>query len=152
MIRDWTGIIIHHSKTEDGDVLNSQGIKRYHTVDKGWADIAYHFICEKINGTYEVIAGRPLNVDGAHTIGRNFSHLGFCFIGDFDKDVPEEAMIDLGVKHIAGLCTALKIYPANVEPQRKYDDWKTCPGKNFNIESFQLQVENRIRFMGGNVG
>ena len=151
MIRNLTHIIIHHSKTEDGEVLNSQSIRQYHVVDKGWADIAYHYTCEQVGDRYEVIAGRPLNIGGAHTIGMNSRSIGWCFIGDFDKDVPEEAMLDLGVKHISGLCMALKIDPLNVEPHKKYASWKTCPGNNFNIQNFQLRIKDRIRFLGGDV-
>ena len=89
----WTHIIIHHSLTEDGQTVNWQAIRRYHIVDLGWADIGYHYGIEWIHRGYEILVGRPLSMDGAHTLGMNDKAIGICVVGNYDVQYPMAAMI-----------------------------------------------------------
>lgn len=55
-------------------------------------DIGYHFI---IGGDGKVYEGRPWYKVGAHTKYHNKFSLGIALIGDYDKDCPDPAMLDL---------------------------------------------------------
>ena len=81
-------IVIHHSLTEDGEVVNWQAIKKYHR-DKGWTDVGYHFGLDLIGDEVEVMVGRPLNAVGAHVAEQrvNWKSIGICIIGNYDEDM-----------------------------------------------------------------
>jgi len=148
----WQGIVIHHSLTKDGTSKNWNAIIRYHTNDKGWSDVGYHFGIERVGDEWLVFAGRPLNKRGAHTKELDFNgkFLGICVIGDFDKtEVPEEALslceslveilveqLDIPVENVLGHGEAQAIGRVAVK------DRKSCPGKNFDMK--KLRVKLRI--------
>ena len=52
--RKWKYIIIHHSATADGRTHEWKGIDRYHTVEKGYDDIGYHFGLERV-GDFQML-------------------------------------------------------------------------------------------------
>jgi len=51
---------------------------RWHTEERGWSDIGYHFVIHR-NG--QIAAGRPITRSGAHTRGRNKSTIGIALVG-----------------------------------------------------------------------
>ena len=57
--------VIHHTASPDWSVNK---IRRMHIDENKWDDIGYHYVIRK-DGTVE--PGRPLNVKGAHALGRN---------------------------------------------------------------------------------
>lgn len=77
-------IIVHCSATRpnwlDGKstAAKVREIKLWHTRDRGWKDIGYHWVIDR-DGT--VARGRPEEQVGAHTIGRNVGTIGVCLIG-----------------------------------------------------------------------
>lgn len=84
-------IIVHHTATEDdGDISNVASIRWYHINKRGWRDIGYHFLIEKIGNNYEVLVGRPLDIIGAHAYGHNTGSIGVAFIGNYSDDIIPE--------------------------------------------------------------
>lgn len=77
-------IIIHCSATRPswmrGKPFKEQvrEIKRWHTEERGWSDIGYHYLISR-EGT--VRKGRPIDRTGAHTRGHNKGSVGICLIG-----------------------------------------------------------------------
>lgn len=53
-------------------------VKRWHVEENGWADIGYHYLIDR-DGTTQT--GRPLNVKGAHTKGKNKGSIGIALFG-----------------------------------------------------------------------
>ncbi len=130
-------VIIHHSATADSGSVSWGAIRTYHTKTLGWSDIGYHAGCELVvngsNAYYEVLMGRPWNKTGAHCEGQNVNSLGFCFVGDFDKDIPPAEQLLVGAKLIR---TWMDLYGIEMEQIYRHSDFspKTCPGGRFEME------------------
>ena len=75
-------IIIHCSATRENENILAATIKRWHTKEKGWSDIGYHYVIH-LDGT--IVKGRKDDVVGAHCLGHNANSLGVCYIGGLDK-------------------------------------------------------------------
>ena len=71
-------IIIHCSYTPVSMDIGVKEIRRWHTEERNWSDIGYHFV-QRRSGLIEV--GRPIERAGAHTIGRNAHSIGICMVG-----------------------------------------------------------------------
>ena len=77
-------IIIHCSATRADWMRGAKTsakvaeIKLWHTRDRGWRDIGYHYLIDR-DGT--VATGRALDKIGAHVQGRNTGTIGVCLIG-----------------------------------------------------------------------
>ncbi len=160
----WKKVCLHHSLTKDGVTVDWQAIRRFHTswriggtivsekearealregnktVVAPWLDIGYHFGIEKINNHYEVLAGRPLNISGAHCVGQNSIAIGFVFIGNYDVEEPVNEMLLAGAKFLKGLMLELDISLEEVYGHHFYASYKSCPGTKFNIENFKKML------------
>ena len=140
MIPHWTHIIIHNSLTEDGKTVSWDDIRRFHMTDPAYrfSDIGYHGGIELIDNEYIILAGRPLNIKGAHCKdkGMNNVALGFCFVGNYDLTEPPAVMLVRAVSYILGWMEIFKIPPERVTAHRDYST-KTCPGKLFDMSIFR---------------
>lgn len=86
--------IIHHSETPNSqDPLEAiRSIYYYHAVTRGWHDIGYNYLVDKIGNIYQGRAGGR-NVVGGHAYEYAHGSTGICFIGEFfDDEVTEEAL------------------------------------------------------------
>lgn len=128
---NWTHIVIHHSFTKDSQTVSWDAIRRYHKDVMGWSDIGYHFGMELVGNEYIIMAGRPLNMKGAHCKeeGMNSKAIGFCFVGNYDEIAPPTEMLIKGAEYIKGLMDTFNIIPANVRGHRDYATYKSCPGR-----------------------
>jgi hypothetical protein len=137
----WTHVVIHHSATPDTEGVETEGFRKYHKEARGWRDIGYHAVCERVGADWIVIAGRPLSWVGAHAIPRNRDGLGFCFAGNFDLTDPDSAMLAVGARHVAGWMDAFGMGPVESALERHSDVWQTaCPGSRFPWDDFRILV------------
>lgn len=139
----WTHCVVHHSLTDDNNTLpDIQAIRKYHIEHKGWNFLGYHAVLEKINGKYEILMGRPLNMNGAHTKGKNSTALGICVVGNFDKKEPSKEALQLLAILVKSWMDMFDIPLKNVKGHRDFASYKSCPGKMFSIvELKKLIVE-----------
>ena len=140
---NWQGIVLHHSATKDTPGVETEGFRRFHKEIKLWQDIGYHGVIEDIDGIYEFLMGRPWYMQGAHCPGKNRTHLGICFTGNFDIYEMQEEQIITGARSIASLCSIIGAEPSDISCHR---DWRdtACPGIYFPTERIIKEVEARL--------
>jgi len=138
----WQGFLIHHSATTDSTGVDLEIYRNYHTLSHGWQDIGYHFVIESVMGIPLAIMGRPTNRPGAHCPGKNNSHIGICFAGNYVTQTPPPPILLCGAKLIASLCylTSITPGPDTIEPHHKYRQ-TSCPGDLFPLTELILQTQ-----------
>jgi len=138
-------IIIHHSLTSDGSTLSWPNIQSYHTNVKGWSDVGYHAGIEKVGDRFVCLFGRPDVLCGAHTKGQNSDSLGFCFVGNFDDREPERSRLRVAARRVlAPWCVRHGIPVAGIVPHRQFASYKTCPGRQFDMDVLRRIVQEEI--------
>jgi N-acetylmuramoyl-L-alanine amidase len=131
-------IVLHHSATPDGKVLRDfDAIKKEH-IKRGWRDIGYHWVIEKVNGALTAIPGRREWESGAHCVGRNVDGIGICLIGNYEKQVPNEEQY----RFVANLCRQIMTrYPIiEIGGHQQYDA-TLCPGRFFDVDTVRRLVK-----------
>lgn len=127
-------IVVHHTDTtkESPEEVNAA-----HKA-QGWNGIGYHFYIRK-DGT--IYRGRPEEVIGSHTYGRNRDTIGICLEGNFEKETPTKEQMKSLVNISADM-----IIKYNLEDIKKHSDLNStlCPGKNFPMDSYLKEVEDKL--------
>jgi N-acetyl-anhydromuramyl-L-alanine amidase AmpD len=134
-MRDVERIIIHCSDS-DIDKHDDIGVIRNWHLQRGWSDVGYHFYIKK-DGTIQ--DGRPIEVVGSHTYGKNQTSIGVCLGGrysftDEQFDSLRYLIVDLIEKY------------GELEINAHYEfSPKTCP--NFNVPDFmeEFRVNDLIK-------
>ncbi len=134
-------IVLHHSATPDGEVYRDfDSIKKAH-IAKGWKDIGYHWVIEKVNGALTATPGRPESIEGAHCLGRNFDGIGVCCVGNFEIEAPSEELYAF----VAQVCRGIMLGHPIKEIGGHRDYYATaCPGKNFDVEKVKRLIKGGI--------
>jgi len=83
VMREIKKVIVHCAATPEGRDVKTEEIKRWHTEERGWSDIGYHWVVE-LNGA--VCEGRNESINGAHCRGHNSDSIGICYVGGSDTD------------------------------------------------------------------
>lgn len=127
-MRNINTIILHSSATPEGRHHDADDIRDWHVEGNGWSDIGYHFVIQ-IDGTVE--AGRPLEVQGAHTRGYNANSVGVCYIGGTDEyGSPKDTMTTAQAISVEALvCELREIYGDDVafKGHNEFNALKACP-------------------------
>jgi len=117
-----------------------RGHQRFHQIDRGWTDIAYHFMVDLEGNVYEC---RPVEAVG--DTGTNYDptgHFLVCCEGDFDQqelpDAQKTALVNV-------LAWAAAEFAGGPETIRGHRDWAntSCPGDNLYslVESGDLAAD-----------
>ena len=115
-------VVLHHTATRQATV---DSIHRHHRDVNGWLGFGYHFF---INRGGNVFNGRPLNSEGAHTLGYNHTSIGVCFEGDFESMHMTQEQVDAGIELVRYI---RNLYPETRIARHKDLNNSSCPGKNF---------------------
>ena len=119
-------IIIHCTATPEGRDVSRKEVRQWHTKERGWSDIGYHFLV-LLDGSVE--EGRPLERTGAHTKGHNWDSIGIAYVGGLDSemnskdtrnDKQKDSLVDL-------LCQLKDAYGGVIYGHNNYST-KACPG------------------------
>jgi len=81
-LRETNRVIVHCSATKPSLDVGVLEIGRWH-VKRGFNEVGYHFVIRR-DGTRE--EGRPVSIQGAHTIGYNRDSIGICLVGGVDDN------------------------------------------------------------------
>ncbi|MCP4897627.1 MAG: N-acetylmuramoyl-L-alanine amidase [bacterium] len=142
-----TRLILHCSATKDGQVKDWQAIRRFHVEDRGWKDVGYHFGIEEVGGYLMCFRGRPVLEQGAHcrAAGRNRDSLGVCVVGQYDESPPSPFLLSRVCDVAAMLCFTFDILAERVHGHCEFEDAKTCPGSEWDLDQTREFVDLRLR-------
>tara|TARA_R110000822_G_scaffold130552_6_gene267144 strand:- start:467 stop:889 length:423 start_codon:yes stop_codon:yes gene_type:complete len=126
-------IIIHCTATPEGRDVSLEEVTNWHTKERGWSDIGYHFLI-LLDGTIE--EGRPLERTGAHTRGQNWDSIGIAYVGGMSKDMKQskdtrtaeqkDSLVDL-------LCQLKDSYSGVIYGHKNFSS-KDCPSFDAKLE------------------
>lgn len=135
-MRDIKYFMLHHSLTEDGEVLKDfDAIKRYHINTRGFDDIGYNAVLESIDHELVWVEGRSIEIPGAHCkeSSKNHDSYGVCIVGNFD-----DGEDTLTVQHIVKIAERYhecceQFGELEIVTHTQYAPYKTCPGSAFPL-------------------
>ena len=77
---------------------------------------------------------------GAHVAGYNSRSLGFCFVGNYDSQIPPESLLrEAALRTRAPWCEQFRLSLDDIVAHRDYSD-KTCPGELFDMSELRQFV------------
>ena len=121
-------IVIHCSDTPNGREDTAEDIHRWHTEERKWSGIGYHYVIE-VKG--KLSHGRPEYWQGAHASGHNKDSLGICLIGRDKFNVEQMSILDNLIRKLMIKYPGVKVIGHN-----EVSD-KTCPG--FDVQEWLKQ-------------
>ena len=130
-------IVLHHSATSDGIVYKDFDSLLKGHLARGFRDIGYHWVIERLNGELVAIPGRAEWDTGAHCPGKNEDGIGVCVVGNFEKEVPSEELYQFVAKHCRGIISR---HPIKSITGHNHYCPTLCPGKNFDVEKVKQLV------------
>ena len=136
-MRNIDKIIVHCSATPEGRDVSTEEIKRWHTQERGWDDIGYHWVVELDSSIKE---GRNEEISGAHCRGQKSNSIGVCYVGGSDAEgKPKDTRTPDQKEALAKLLSDLKDkYPdANIYGHRDFAN-KACPSFDATAEYVDL--------------
>lgn len=168
--RAWKGVVLHHSATNDGQSVDEESITRFHTswryngniitkakadeliasgkgqkVVPPWSDCGYNVVVETVDDAVVIFLARPLSEVGGHCSQnhRNRTHIGLCFVGNFDAAPPTSFKIDIA----AAICRAYKdkfgFTNSDVERHSTWASYKSCPGLKFDDQQVRIRMNRQ---------
>lgn len=90
-------LVVHHTAVQvTGDTRSGaervRALYQYHSVNRGWGDIGYHYIVDEQGQIYEGKEGGPFVVAG-HAYCNNVGTIGIALLGNFELEQPSQAQI-----------------------------------------------------------
>lgn len=86
-------MVIHHTVGGPGGAAEVRGIYAYHTIGRGYCDIAYNFLIGADGTIYEGrYGGIARTVIGAHATNFNTGSSGIALMGNYTSTTPSGAM------------------------------------------------------------
>lgn len=117
-------LVVHHSVIESAtDLLSVREVQRLHLVDRGWADVGYHFLIGKDGTLYE---GRTLSARGTHVAGYNTGSVGVCLLGNLSQNTPPDAQWQALIQVTVWLKALLGV--THLAAHRDFNELTECPG------------------------
>ncbi len=121
---------VHHSASWAAGPASAperiRGYQRLHQGQRGWADIAYHFLIDPGGNVYE---GRPVFVRGDTATSYDpEGHFLVCLDGDFDRQSPTSEQVGSLIDVLAWASLTYRLQPAEITG---HGDWAntSCPGR-----------------------
>lgn len=137
--RKITEIVIHCSATPEGSDYTVDDLRRWHK-QQGYSDVGYHYIVYR-NG--QLVAGRDVDVSGAHVSGHNAHTIGICYIGGVDaatRNPKDTRTLQQKARILSLLVDLRKLYPyAKILGHRDFAGvTKACPSFDVKTEYHRI--------------
>lgn len=139
-------LTIHHTASRLDDNTRAphhvRGHQRFHQRDRGWPDLAYHFIVDRNGYVYQ---GRPLWARGdTGTTYDPSGHFLVCCEGNFDEQKPSALQVESLVRVLAWASAEFRVAPGTM---RGHHDWAktSCPGKNLYSQLSDGSILSRVK-------
>ena len=150
-MRKITEIILHCSATPEGKDFKAADIRRWHVQGNGWKDIGYNYVID-LDGTIE--DGRPLYMNGAHTVGHNQNSIGICYIGGVEKDNVKKSKDTRTIAQkesmYALVYQLLSVYDLSIKDVHCHYEFNATACPSFKIEQFREEfnkwLEDYLRY------
>ncbi len=135
-------LVVHHTAIQvTGDKRSGaermRALYQYHSVNRGWGDIGYHYVVDEQGQIYEGKEGGPLVVAG-HAYCNNVGTVGIALLGNFEIEQPTQAQIqslewllgDLAKSYSIDLTKNVKFHGKTYQPIIGHRDLldTDCPG------------------------
>ena len=125
--RTITEIIVHCTATAEGKDYTVDDIRQWHK-ERGWSDIGYHYVIDRRG---HILAGRDVDIIGAHCEGHNAHSIGVVYIGGVSalNGKPKDTRTLSQKASLIRCLTELKsIYPqAKIYGHCDFTKSKPCP-------------------------
>ena len=142
-------LTLHHAACCSADDLEEgkdqvYWIQDFHQNGRGWKDIGYHFLVDRIGNIYQ---GRPETVIGAHVGGANTGNIGVCLLGCYhppedncSQEITPESRQSI-VELFSWVSDTYGQNPTLLLGHRDYFGSTACPGDNIWIELPRYRAE-----------
>ncbi|GIX41651.1 MAG: hypothetical protein KatS3mg129_1384 [Leptospiraceae bacterium] len=143
----WRYIVVHHTAS---DIGNLEYYKRLHQKERGWDDVAYHFVID--NGTFQTIPGQIEESDLWKKRKRGYSTrnwlvntfgIAIVIVGNLQKHPPLPQQYESLIHLITNLAKEYNIPPERIFGHREIQNTE-CPGKYLNMAKVRLDVKRRL--------
>jgi len=142
-------VILHCSATpdfveqdKDFDRFGLADIKRWH-IERGFGGVGYHFIVRR-TGVIEL--GRPLELQGAHTLGHNTNSIGICYVGS-RRPTPRQITSILNLYSV--IYNDYGVRYSNWFGHYEFTVMKECPGFSMDIFRKLLDLYHAVTIKDG---
>jgi len=137
---------IHHSAValpdNRGIVARLQQHQRYHQVDKGWIDIAYHAAVDRKGNIFAL--RDPLIAGNTATVYDTTGHYLVLCEGNFDEEAVTEAQLDGAALVCAWAAREFGINVNTLASHQEVAAGTSCPGKNLEAHMTSGDLKSRI--------
>jgi hypothetical protein len=141
-----TRMTIHHTAVVLGDNSNItsrlQQHQRYHQIDKGWVDIAYHAGVDRDGNIFEL---RKTAIAG--DTATNYDTTGHFLVvceGDFDREPISEAQLNGAALAFAWAAQKFGITSDTLASHQQVAAGTSCPGGNLQSHVTSGDLQGRI--------
>lgn len=142
-----TRITIHHDaipstslRTMSDSVRRLNSIRNSH-VQRGWADIGYHYAVDPSGRVWE---GRPIRWQGAHVQDNNENNLGIVCMGNFDQHPPSAAQLAALDAFVADQARRYRVSLSRIYTHQEIKP-TACPGRNLQRYLLASRASGRGR-------
>ena len=123
------------------DVTNRIEIIRRAHVNKGWADIGYHFVIDPMGRVWE---GRPLQLQGAHVRDQNEHNLAVMVLGNFEEQRPTTDAIRTLESFVIAQMHRYQVPLNRVRTHLELANTTLCPGYNLQRQMVASRATGNI--------
>jgi hypothetical protein len=122
-------VVIHHTQSPNEAAALEQArlrnIRRFHMVDRGWGDVAYHYF---VGASGQVYEGRDWHFKGDSGTEYDLNgRLLICLLGDFSERLPSAKAVETLIQLVSEKLREHRLTPDVVVTHQMVAD-TDCPG------------------------